>query len=92
LCSSVRVVAGELDQGLVFAALNQSPEQQFPTVQTRLLGEPMIGYIAPVGGGFSSRRPAPAATSGGSARGCSRPHSAQTDGPHPRLHCRQPLR
>jgi deferrochelatase/peroxidase EfeB len=44
--------AGALDQGLVFVAFNQSPERQFATIQTRLLTEPMIDYITPVGGGY----------------------------------------
>jgi deferrochelatase/peroxidase EfeB len=44
--------AGQLDQGLIFAAFNQSPARQFLTVQARLLNEPMIDYITPVGGGF----------------------------------------
>jgi deferrochelatase/peroxidase EfeB len=44
--------AGQLDQGLVFVAFNQSPERQFATVQQRLLAEPMIDYITPVGGGY----------------------------------------
>ncbi|MGA2013184.1 MAG: Dyp-type peroxidase [Solirubrobacteraceae bacterium] len=44
--------AGQLDQGLVFVAFNQSPSRQFVTVQERLLAEPMIDYITPVGGGY----------------------------------------
>jgi deferrochelatase/peroxidase EfeB len=44
--------AGQLDQGLVFVAFNQSPSRQFATIQTRLLEEPMIDYITPVGGGY----------------------------------------
>ena len=44
--------AGQLDQGLVFVAFNQSPERQFVTIQKRLLPEPMIDYITPVGGGY----------------------------------------
>jgi deferrochelatase/peroxidase EfeB len=44
--------AGALDQGLVFVAFNQSPERQFATIQKRLLTEPMIDYITPVGGGY----------------------------------------
>jgi deferrochelatase/peroxidase EfeB len=44
--------AGQLDQGLVFVAFNQSPARQFVPVQMRLLNEPMIDYITPVGGGY----------------------------------------
>ncbi len=44
--------AGQFEQGLVFVAFNQSPERQFVTIQERLLTEPMIDYITPVGGGY----------------------------------------
>jgi deferrochelatase/peroxidase EfeB len=44
--------AGQLDQGLVFCAFNQSPSRQFVTIQKRLGAEPMIDYITPVGGGY----------------------------------------
>ena len=44
--------AGALDQGLIFVAFNQSPTRQFQTIQNRLLSEPMIDYITPVGGGY----------------------------------------
>ena len=44
--------AGALDQGLIFVAFNQRPSRQFQTVQQRLLTEPMIDYITPVGGGY----------------------------------------
>jgi len=44
--------AGQLDQGLIFVAFNRSPQRQFVPVQTRLLSEPMIDYITPVGGGY----------------------------------------
>jgi deferrochelatase/peroxidase EfeB len=44
--------AGALDQGLVFVAFNRSPRRQFETIQRRLLEEPMVDYITPVGGGY----------------------------------------
>jgi len=44
--------AGALDQGLIFVAFNQSPKRQFATIQQRLISEPMIDYITPVGGGY----------------------------------------
>jgi deferrochelatase/peroxidase EfeB len=44
--------AGQLDQGLMFIAFNQSPKRQFATIQERLNEEPMIDYITPVGGGY----------------------------------------
>ena len=44
--------AGQLDQGLLFVAFNQSPQRQFVAIQNRLVAEPMIDYITPVGGGY----------------------------------------
>jgi deferrochelatase/peroxidase EfeB len=44
--------AGQLEQGLIFVAFNQSPSRQFATIQQRLLSEPMIDYITPIGGGY----------------------------------------
>jgi deferrochelatase/peroxidase EfeB len=44
--------AGQLDQGLLFVAFNQSPSRQFVKIQQRLDTEPMIDYITPVGGGY----------------------------------------
>lgn len=44
--------AGQLDQGLIFIAFNQSPNRQFVPIQQRLNSEPMTDYITPVGGGY----------------------------------------
>jgi deferrochelatase/peroxidase EfeB len=44
--------AGQLDQGLIFVAFNQSPQRQFVAIQKRLLAEPMVDYITAVGGGY----------------------------------------
>jgi len=43
---------GNIQAGHIFVAYQQDVQRQFETIQKRLIGEPLIDYVQPFGGGY----------------------------------------